>query len=497
MRTIVIAFGLVCLMGAILAQNVGIGTSTPAPSARLDVSDTLRGILIPRLTTAQRNNIPSPAHSLLIYNIDCDEYQYYIPGTGWVSILTNVTTGGGGGSGTLTAYPATGIWAGGFTANWSPVAGATSYEVRVYQDCGSGAVVTTATFPAGSTSGPVSVSIPCNQARCYEVRATVSSTGCGGTVSFLISNRVPVTRGTNPCTSPNTWVRLPDPPATMPVRQEHVIIAHDGFIYVGFGHDYINNSCRNDWWRWDPCSGNWTQLASPPVTFGNWPFIFAIGPYIYVGGGGLRCGGPLNAFYRYDPATNSWTARANLPVPLHGAPGASYGTYGYVACGQTSGGTYTNTLYQYNPLTDSWTNLSTVPGGGRWTPFMAYYRGKLYIGGGFTGSQCLQDFYAYDIAMNNWTTLPNHPITHYDVWAVAYNGKIYVTGEHAPCCCSSTNQFYYYNIASNAWSPMPVFPGGGRNNLQLVELNGVLYGGWGNSGAPNYTYIRDWWAFCP
>jgi hypothetical protein len=42
MRTVVIAFGLVCLMGAILAQSVGIGTSTPDPSARLDVSDTHR-----------------------------------------------------------------------------------------------------------------------------------------------------------------------------------------------------------------------------------------------------------------------------------------------------------------------------------------------------------------------------------------------------------------------------------------------------------------------
>jgi hypothetical protein len=178
-------------MGAIRAQSVGIGTSTPAPSARLDVSDNQRGILIPRLTTAERNAITSPARSLLIYNTDCDEYQYYIPGTGWVSILTNVTAGG---IGTLTAFPATGISERGFTAHWSPVAGATSYEVRVYQDCGSSTVVATATFPAGSTSGPVSVSMPCNQVRCYEVRATFSSSSCGTAASLLISNRVPVTR---------------------------------------------------------------------------------------------------------------------------------------------------------------------------------------------------------------------------------------------------------------------------------------------------------------
>jgi hypothetical protein len=502
MRIVVIAFGLACLMGAILAQRFGIGTTTPDPSARLDVWDNQRGILIPRLTTAERDAITTPARSLLIYNTDCDEYQYYIPGTGWVSILTSVTAGGSG-SGTLTAFPATNISASGFTAHWSPVAGATGYEVRVYQDCSSSTPLATATFPAGSTSGSVSVSMPCGQARCYEVRATVSGTGCGGTASSLISNRVSVVRTPpNPCTTPNSWVRLPDPPATMQGRNNQVSIAHDGFIYVGFGDRLSSSSCLNDWWRWDPCSGTWTQLASPPVNFGGLPFIFAIGPYIYVGGGSWMCGGPTNAFYRYDPATNTWTARANLLVPLFGAAGASDGTYGYVACGTTTGWTLTNTLYRYNPSTDSWTALSTVPGGvGRWIHFMAYYQGKLYIGGGALSSAgCsqnpyAQDFYAYDIATSTWTTLTNHPNNNMDAWAVTYNGKVYVTGEHTPCCCDCTNQFYYYNIASNAWSPMPAFPVGNRNNLQLVELNGVLYGGLGQDC--NNNLPRDWWAFCP
>jgi hypothetical protein len=477
-------------MSAILAQSVGIGTSTPDPSARLDVSDNQRGILIPRLTTAERNAITNPAHSLLIYNTDCNEYQYYIDGTGWVSILTNVTAGS---IGTLTAFPATGISANGFTAHWSPVAGATSYEVRVYQDCGSSTVVATADFPAGSTSGPVSVSMPCGTPRCYEVRATVSSSSCGTAASLLISERVSVVRTPpNPCTTPNSWVRLPDPPATMQMRNNHVTIAHDGFIYVGFGDV---GPCINDWWRWDPCSGTWTQLASPPVNFGFLAFIFAIGSYIYVGGGGCA----MSAFYRYDPATNTWTARANLPVPLHGAVGASDGTYGYIACGYTSagGGAYTNTLYRYEPSTNSWTNLSTVPGGvGRWIPSMAHYQGKLYIGGGRDGSQVHRDFYAYDIAMNNWTPLPDYPRAYYEGWAVAYNGKIYVTGEHSPSA-PCPNPFYYYNIASNAWSTMPIFPGGNRNDLKPVELNGVLYGGWGHSCGSPLNYIRDWWAFCP
>jgi N-acetylneuraminic acid mutarotase len=126
---------------------------------------------------------------------------------------------------------------------------------------------------------------------------------------------------------------------------------------------------------------------------------------------------------------------------------------------------------------------------------MAYYQGKLYIGGGQPSSGCLQDFYAYDIATNTWTTLPNHPNAHSDAWAVAYNGKVYVIGEATGCnTCPSTNQYYSYDIASNAWSAMPVFPGGNRSSLQPVELNGVLYGGFGSNCLP---ILRDWWAFCP
>ena len=132
---------------------------------------------------------------------------------------------------------------------------------------------------------------------------------------------------------------------------------------------------------------------------------------------------------------------------------------------------------------------------------MTYYQGRLYIGGGETGGDnCRQDFYAYDIATGTWIGLSNHPVSHYDGWSVAYNGKVYVTGEHPAGCTylHCTAQYYYYNIASNAWSAMPVFPPGNRNDIRLVELNGVLYGGLGRDCAfPNFNFPRDWWAFCP
>ncbi len=55
------------------AQNIGIGTNTPDPSAQLDVSSTQRGFLPPRMTFAQRNAIVNPAAGLIIYCTDCGQ----------------------------------------------------------------------------------------------------------------------------------------------------------------------------------------------------------------------------------------------------------------------------------------------------------------------------------------------------------------------------------------------------------------------------------------
>ena len=82
-QTLLIGF-LALLTTHLRAQNVGIGTAAPDPSARLHVEDNQRGILIPRLTTAQRNGIVGPARGLIIYNIDCDVIEYY-DGTRWRS----------------------------------------------------------------------------------------------------------------------------------------------------------------------------------------------------------------------------------------------------------------------------------------------------------------------------------------------------------------------------------------------------------------------------
>ncbi len=57
-------------------SQVGIGTTDPDDSAMLDVTSTASGVLLPRLTTVQRDAIANPATGLLIFNTNTNSYQY-------------------------------------------------------------------------------------------------------------------------------------------------------------------------------------------------------------------------------------------------------------------------------------------------------------------------------------------------------------------------------------------------------------------------------------
>lgn len=110
-----------------LNRAIGIGTNNPDPSSILhldglgsfgvfppygtgvNAADGVgpRGVLLPRMTTAQRNDIDNPANGLLIYNTDVGQFQYYNGGTfswtpmatsGW-SVLGNTIPAAGTGPG--------------------------------------------------------------------------------------------------------------------------------------------------------------------------------------------------------------------------------------------------------------------------------------------------------------------------------------------------------------------------------------------------------------
>ena len=64
--------------------QVGIGTSSPDPSAALDITSTTKGLLMPRMTNAQRLAIASPVAGLQVFVTDFDggSFMFY-DGTKW------------------------------------------------------------------------------------------------------------------------------------------------------------------------------------------------------------------------------------------------------------------------------------------------------------------------------------------------------------------------------------------------------------------------------
>ena len=75
----------------VFAQT-GIGTSTPDPSAKLHVASTEKGLLIPRMTSAQRTAISNPANGLMVYQTDGITGFYVNTGSSGTPSWTRVNT---------------------------------------------------------------------------------------------------------------------------------------------------------------------------------------------------------------------------------------------------------------------------------------------------------------------------------------------------------------------------------------------------------------------
>jgi len=91
-HVITLVTGLVQLL---VAQGVGIGTSTPHPSAILELSSTTKGLLIPRLKETERQALPDPATGLLIFNTTTGELNFY-NGSSWRRIPSNAVSAASG-----------------------------------------------------------------------------------------------------------------------------------------------------------------------------------------------------------------------------------------------------------------------------------------------------------------------------------------------------------------------------------------------------------------
>jgi hypothetical protein len=149
-------------------SQTGIGTTTPNASAKLEIASTDKGLLIPRMTAAQRAAIVTPANGLLVYQTDSETGFYVNTGTSaspvWTRVNSNWTRSGSDIAYTIGNISTTGALTGGnsstssisgFAANVASISANYSITAadngKVIQSTSASAV--TVTIPTGLPTG--------------------------------------------------------------------------------------------------------------------------------------------------------------------------------------------------------------------------------------------------------------------------------------------------------------------------------------------------------
>jgi large repetitive protein len=176
--------------------QVGIGTSSPNASAALDITSTIGGVLLPRMTTTQRTSIPAPANGLVVFDasLNC---VYVYAGT-WIQLACGCV-----GPTAPTGFTGT--------------ASACNSLTTTYTITPSGGQVSTnwTVLPSGTinSSNLTTANITFSAVGTYTIYATpVNSSSCAGTAATYTVTilTTPATPGTitpstsSPCVSTNT-----------------------------------------------------------------------------------------------------------------------------------------------------------------------------------------------------------------------------------------------------------------------------------------------------
>ncbi len=178
--------------------QLGIGTNAPNSSAMLDVSTTNKGLLIPRMTNAQKIAISNPATGLTVYCTDCENGGLIniFNGTNWVKLdgnasntpaitttsISAITTTSATSGGTINSIGGSNVTARGVCWNTSPNPTTTNSKVNI-----SGTITTAGSFTSSITGLTASTT--------YYVRAYATNgtgTSYGDELSFTTVTPVPL-----------------------------------------------------------------------------------------------------------------------------------------------------------------------------------------------------------------------------------------------------------------------------------------------------------------
>lgn len=295
--------------------------------------------------------------------------------------------------------------------------------------------------------------------------------------------------------TPNTWLKVSDLGSDTTgnglKRERAVAFSIDQFGYVGTGVD-TSETVLVDFWKYDPTTNAWTQIADIPGSMRRNAISFTIDNYGYVGTGmdSVVASSPgaatLNDFWRYDPSNNSWSARANFPgnsgFGIYFSTGFSIDSKGYVCGGKMGPNNYSNQLWEYKPALDQWTQLANFPGGVRYQLCSFSIGYKAYVGLGTDQDMYRKDIWEFSAATNQWTQMNDFPAS------ARASTMTFTLGQRGYVCMGTNGGFlddlWEYNPFTDQWSSREPYGGTRRKGGVAFTINNSAYVGTGkgNSG---------------
>lgn len=216
--------------------------------------------------------------------------------------------------------------------------------------------------------------------------------------------------------------------------------AHEQYIYVGLGFDgshyqRADSAYLTDWWRYDPKTNTWQELAPYPNHRTDRAVAFATDDAIYVGYGFQT--NYTRDMFRYDIELNRWDS-VDVHVGEHDYPKRSFGGAGASYHGRMFYGTgyRQESLEWWAELLPEgrWEKRCPVPGGGvtlaaaAATDTYILLIGGQHVGGVGTNGRIERTIRGYDPETDSWFVIGQLPEARLNHCAFTYGTNVYCVG---------------------------------------------------------------------
>ncbi len=189
----------------------------------------------------------------------------------------------------------------------------------------------------------------------------------------------------------------------------------------------------------------------------SYPASVELGGKIYVAAGMVgETGKPLDFLERFDPETGEWTDLAPLPVSFSAGAGTVLDGRFWVIGGNNSKEVDGRQVFSYDLAADRWRPETRLPAT-RMNLAAVTFGGKIYAIGGLDPFHPTKTVFVYDPATRRWSKGTQLPVALHAHSASVYRGEIWVFGGRDRTV-ERQRGVWIYNVERGEWRRGPALP---------------------------------------